>query len=217
MKTDTKEVFKHMSAGQKLIVVSAIAALVFVILIGVIMWMGGKLDHVDKMNDELVKQLEEAEKIDVTYVGNKLESISELTTAKMTYNGIIHFTEGDIPLINKKEFHMAYRVSIKAGFDLSQAKITVSDQVVTIILPEAEIYEPVVDETSIQFFDKSFGLFVHEEMDDLSAAVTQAKEDALAQPETEEMKQTAENQAVILITALFEGQLGQRELVVNAG
>ncbi|MBR0361728.1 MAG: hypothetical protein IIX35_05145, partial [Paraprevotella sp.] len=41
----------------------------------------------------------DANKIDVTYVGNKLETISELATAKMTYNGIIHFSEGDIPLI----------------------------------------------------------------------------------------------------------------------
>ena len=45
--------------------------------------------------------------IDVTYVGNKLESISELAVAKMTYNGIIHFEEGNIPGITKKEGHSA--------------------------------------------------------------------------------------------------------------
>lgn len=167
--------------------------------------------------EQLKLELIEANKIDVLYVGNKLETISELATAEMTYNGMIHFTEGDIPFINKKEFYMFYRVSIKAGFDLSQAQINVTEHTVTINLPAVEIYEPVVDEQSFQFFDQTTSLFNHEDKNDLIEAITEAKEDALAQPETENMKETAKTQVIALITALFDGQIGDRELIINIG
>ena len=176
-----------------------------------------QIDDLIRENDELRELLEEERKIDVSYVLSKMESISELATAKLTYNGIIHFEEGKIPILTKKEFWMAYRVSMKAGFNLEQAEITVTDHTVTINLPEAEIYEPNVDEKSFQFFDKNFGLFAHEEMDDLTQAITEAKADALAQPETQEMKVRAEEQAVLLLTALLEGQIGERDLVINIG
>lgn len=162
------------------------------------------------------EQLAEAEKIDVAYIGNKLETISELTTAKMTYNGVVHYKdEGKIAFFDKKEFYMLYRVSIKAGFDLSKADIQVTEQTVQITLPAPEIYEPVVYEDAFQFLDKSYGLFAHEDMDDLTEVIKMAKEDALAQPETENMKETAREQAVILIRGLFEGLIGNRELIVN--
>lgn len=176
-----------------------------------------KIDELVSDNEHLQELLEEERKIDVTYVGNKLESISELTTAKMTYNGIIHFKEGKIPVITKKEFHMAYRVSMKAGFDLEKAEIKVTDNTVTINLPEAEIYEPTVHEDSFQYFDKSFAIFNPEKMDDLAQAISEAKADALAQPETQEMKIRAEEQAIVLITALLEGQIGERDLIINIG
>ena len=202
----------------------ATVALVIVILVLLCAFMfkhsqvlSAKIDELVQDNTRLQELLEEEQKIDVTYVGNKLEAISELTTAKMTYNGIIHFKEGKIPVITKKEFHMAYRVSMKAGFDLDKAEIRVTDNTVTINLPEAEIYEPTVYEDSFQYFDKSFAILNPEKMDDLAQAISEAKADALAQPETQEMKVRAEEQAVVLITALLEGQIGERDLVINIG
>lgn len=195
--------------------IKVVALCVVVVLVMGLLAVG--LGRAVKTIAELKDKLADALIIDVTYVGNKLESISELATAKLTYNGIIHFEEGKIPILTKKEFWMAYRVSLKAGFDLEQAEITVSEHSVTINLPEAEIYEPNVDEKSFQFFDKNFGIFAHEKMDDLTQAISEAKADALAQPETQEMKVRAEEQAVVLITALLEGQIGERDLIVNIG
>lgn len=203
---------------QTVIAVGGAVLTMILIVVGLFFMLNGQREANKKLEDELTTlktQLVEAEKIDVAYIGNKLETISELTTAKMTYNGIIHWSEGKIAFIDKKEFYMAYRVSLKAGFDFDKVDIQVTDVAVIITLPEAEIYEPVVDEKSFQFFDKNYGIFAHEEMTDLSEAITRAKEDALAQPETEAMKETAKEQAVILIRALFEGMIGQRELIVN--
>lgn len=202
-------------------VVVIVIAVILILLVALLTkYSQALVDNIDELREEnalLVEQLDEERKIDVTYVGNKLESISELTTAKMTYNGIIHFKEGRIPGITKKEFYLAYRVSMKAGFDLDKAEIKVTDNTVMINLPEAEIYEPNVDEESFQFFDKSIGIFVHEEMDDLAQAITEAKADAMAQPETQEMKGKAEEQAVLLLTALLEDQIGERDLIINIG
>jgi len=197
-------------------VVAVLMASVIVIL-SVIAIMSVGLIKVIKTNKHLQELLEAEQKIDVTYVGNKLESISELATAKMTYNGIIHFEEGKIPIITKKEFYMAYRVSMKAGFDLDKAEIKVTENTVAINLPKAEIYEPNVDEKSFQFFDKSIGIFNQEEMGDLAQAISEAKADAMAQPETQEMKGKAEEQAVLLLTALLEDQIGERDLIINIG
>ena len=214
---DVMENINEVSKKRVSIKAVAIVSAAVILVLAVIASLSVGLIKMGETNEQLKKLLEEEQKIDVTYVGNKLEAISELATAKMTYNGIIHFEEGNIPIITKKEFYMSYRVSLKAGFDLSKAKIVVTDHTVTIDLPEAEIYEPNVDEKSFQFFDKSIGIFSSEEMSDLAQAISEAKSDALAQPETQEMKSKAEEQAVILLTALLEGQIGERDLIINIG
>lgn len=201
---------------------TAILMVAALVLVCFFMWkqidvQSDQIAELKKQNKELHDLIEEEQKIDITYVGNKLESISEFTTAKMTYNGIIHFKEGKIALFTKKEFYMAYRASMKAGFNLDKTEIKVTDNAVVINLPEAEIYEPNVHEDSFQYFDKSFGLFNPEKMTDLAQAISEAKADALAQPETQEMKIRAEEQAIVLITALLEGQIGERDLIINIG
>ena len=207
-----------------ILIVIAVVLIVAIVIGLIISGLSASLDNANKANDELramVEQLkldlEEANKIDVAYVGNRLDSISQLAVAEMTYNGIIHFKEGNIPFIDLKEFYMVYSVSLKAGYDLSKADIKVTENTVTITLPEAEIYEPNVDETSIQFFDESVSLFNHESKDDLIEAITAAKNDVLAQPETERMKETARIHVEALIKALFEGQIGSRDLILNIG
>ena len=204
-----------------------VAAILLVVVLGVSLVISGmstSLDRAQDENDELREmveqlrlELDEANKIDVAYVGNRLDTISQLAVAEMTYNGIIHFKEGNIPLIDLKEFYMAYSVSLKAGYDLSKADIKVTENTVTITLPEAEIYDPNVDETSIRFFDQSFALFNQENKEDLVEAITAAKEDVLAQPETARMKETARLHVEVLVKALFEGQIGDRDLILNIG
>ena len=199
--------------------------LVAVIVTGLIIsGLSASLENADKENEELramieqlKEELDEANKIDVAYVGNRLDTISQLAVAEMTYNGMIHFKEGNIPFIDLKEFYMAYTVSLKAGYDLSAADIKVTENTVTITLPEAEIYEPNVDETSIRFFDQTTSWFNAEQKDDLIEAITAAKEDVLVQPETERMKETARLHVEVLIKALFEGQIGDRDLILNIG
>lgn len=159
----------------------------------------------------------ERDAVDVTYIATKLEGISELATAKMTMKGIVHVTEGKIPLINKKEFYMIYRAAVKAGFDLSQAEITVTDNTVQINLPEVAVFDILVEEDSLEFFDKTDSWFNQEDMEDAAKAIAAAKEDIQAQPEIDELKRTAVEQVKIVLTGLLESQIGDRELIINIG
>lgn len=155
--------------------------------------------------------------VNVSYITTKLEGISELATAKMTMRGIIHVEDGKIPLINKKEFYMMYRASVKAGYDLAKAEIEITDDYVIINLPEAELFEIVVDESSLEFFDKTDSWFNQEAMEDTAKAITAAKEDVEAQPEIAELKLMAEEQVKILLEAILEGQIDERTLIINVG
>ena len=152
--------------------------------------------------------------VDVNYISAKLEGISELATAKMTMRGIIHVTEGKIPLINKKEFYMIYGASVKAGFDLTKVEIQITDDKVEIVLPEVMLLDVSVDENSLEFFDKSDSIFNRESMEDTAAAIAAAKEDVLVQPEIEELKRTAVEYVKTLFKGLLENQVGDRKLVV---
>ena len=228
MDTSILEIDEEVGSGKKGIL-ARIAPIVIILFMFIVMFvtvfimaknsteLKNTIEDLKIENHKLQELLDRERKIDVTYVGNKLESISELAVAKMTYNGIIHFEEGKIPLITKKEFYMAYRVSLKVGFDLSKAEVDVTEDAVTVNLPEAEIYEPNVDEKSFQYFDVSFGLFNPEKMTDLSEAITEAKEDVLAQPETQELKTTAKEHVKLLIRGLLENEIGDRTLTINFG
>ena len=48
-------------------------------------------------------------------VEEQLEKCSDLTTAKLTYKGIVHFTEGQIKYLTKNEFNMQYAAKAVAG------------------------------------------------------------------------------------------------------
>ena len=43
-----------------------------------------------------------------TFISEKLEAVSELTTAKLTYTGLVRYTEGNIPFLTKKEFNLLW-------------------------------------------------------------------------------------------------------------
>ena len=55
-----------------------------------------------------------------TFIDSKLEAAGELTSAKMIYNGLIHYSDGSIPFLTQKAFNMTYRAEVRAGVDLSK-------------------------------------------------------------------------------------------------
>lgn len=152
--------------------------------------------------------------ITAEFLGSKLEPMSELVSAKMTYNGVIHYSDGNVPFLTQKEFLMVYRAQIKAGIDLSKIEINVTDTNVTISIPKDVSLDIAVDPDSITFYTEKTAIFNREKKEDALDAIHAAEEHALEYGGIEELKSTARKEAALLITGLVEPLIGERTLTV---
>lgn len=150
-----------------------------------------------------------------TFIHNKLEEASELTSAKMIYNGLVRYSDGEIPFLTKKAFTMIYRAQVRAGIDLKKVETAVTDQKVAIVVPEIEILDVHVDPDSIQYYDEKFALFNSEKREDAVEAIRKAEEDVRENAGTEELKDAAGEQIRVLLKGLFGDSIGERELSIT--
>ena len=118
--------------------------------------------------------------ITAAYISERINNVSELTTAEMLYSGLVIYSEGDIPLITKKGFSMRYTANIRAGIDFSKVTVKVSKDKVTVHVPEAEIQSVDVDSDSIEFYDERYALFNWTDKEDVVDAISISEEDASA-------------------------------------
>ena len=86
----------------------------------------------------LWKQEKEPE-ITSSFINNKIEAAGELTSAKMIYNGLVRYSDGEIPFLTKKAFTMIYRAQVSAGIDTEKVTASVTDSKVTVRLPGGEL------------------------------------------------------------------------------
>lgn len=180
--------------------------LVIILTIIITILISGSLRSLFKTNDA---------DIDNTFISNKLEEMGELTSAQLIYNGIISYSDGKIPFINKKSFLMTYRAEVEAGIQIEDVGIKITDNTVQITLPQVEILDIYVVSDSIQFFDESFSLFNHEDKKDVIQAISIAEADVCEKAEVEELKVKAKAHTELLMQKLFESSIGNRELVIT--
>ncbi len=132
-----------------------------------------------------------------TVVSRQLETMQDLTTAREKDYGFEEFSEGKIAHVNQKKFTMFYSYEIRAGVDLSKAKIAVDNEshVISITLPKAELQSVSVDPDSLRFFDEQTSLFNDTEVSDTAAALQDAKKAAANKATKSDLLQEADKQA----------------------
>ena len=150
-----------------------------------------------------------------SFISDKLEMVSELTTAKLTYNGLVYYSDGSIPLLTQKSFTMTYRAEVRAGVDLSQTDIKITDKEVQLTLPAVRILDTVVDSDSIQFYDEKAALLNWGKKTDVLDGMTAAQKDVEEKADFDSLKAEAKTQTRQLLSGLFAGAIGERELVVK--
>lgn len=150
-----------------------------------------------------------------TFISEKLEAVSDLTSAKLTYNGLIRYTDGNIPILTQKGFSMVYCAQIEAGIHLSEVDINVTDSKVEIVLPKVEILDINIDSDSIQFYDEKAALFNWTEKEDVVDAMKAAEEDVMANAEVDKLKEKAKKQIMLLLKNIFEDVIGDRTLEIR--
>lgn len=174
---------------KKIHVITALVASIALITVG---FLGARL-----------LEKEDNMKVSASSIEEKLSKCSDLTTARLDYRGIIRYEDGDIQYINKKSFSMIYDAHIKAGIDLSQAKVSVNGKKITVTIPKPEIQDIVVDPDSLEFYDEKLALFNWTKKEDTAKAMKAAKEDADQKAAQTELIQQASEQARTVITTLL--------------
>ena len=149
------------------------------------------------------------------FVSGKLEAVSELTTARLTYTGLIKYSEGKIPFLTKNSFSMIYTARVRAGIDIRQAEIDIQEDQVVITLPECEVQSIEIDEDSIEFYDEKWALFNRTEKEDVIDMVAAAKADVSEKADMESLIQNARTQTERIVRGLLEDVVGERALVIR--
>lgn len=152
--------------------------------------------------------------VNSTIIESRIAECSDLTTCNLVYVDLVKYTEGSIPLITKKAFSMIYQANIRAGIDLSQAKVEVTPRTVTIHLPQTEVQSIEVDTNTLRFYDERLALFNWSHKEDIGSAITAAKKDAEEHANLDTLKNQARGQAEKVLTKLIEPMTEGREVIV---
>lgn len=149
------------------------------------------------------------------FLQSKLVDASDLTTAELSYNGIIHYDNGGIPWITQKKYSMLYSATVEAGIDLSGVEIEVTDDTVKVKLPEVQVSEPDVDVDSVEFYDDSFAILNWEAKEDAIDAIKEAKKDCKEKADLDGLEAKAYENAKKLVEELLKDLIGDRELIIE--
>lgn len=141
--------------------------------------------------------------ISTTAIEQKLVQCSSLTTAKLEYRGLVQYSEGEIPLINKKGFSMIYDAEIQAGIDLSLAEVKITGDTIQITLPEPTIQSIEINPDTVEFYDEQYALFNWTDKEDVTTALEYARQDAELQADSSEILALAKEQAHTVIETLL--------------
>lgn len=160
------------------------------------------------------REVEAMEKIDNTSISQKVVGLKELTTAQLTYHGLVEYEEGKIRFINQKEFLMTYTAKVTAGVDFSKAEITEDGKQITVKLPQATIQAISIDQDSIEFYDLKRAIFNHASKEDAIEAEKIADEDIRASMDKQELLKTANDQARAMVKEMLTSTLADGATLV---
>lgn len=160
-------------------------------------------------------KISEKPEVSVTTLEQSLEQMSDLTTAKLTYCGIVRYSKG-VSLINKTSFNMLYEAEITAGIDVKDIKFEVTDSKVIITYPKAKILSSHINEDSLQFYDQNFALFKTDQKDIMKDTMKKAKEELKGKRQYKNLMSTANRQTESLLKMLYSKAIGDRKLVIKS-
>lgn len=148
--------------------------------------------------------------IDVTYLNISLKEASDLTTAKLTINGLVDFKDTGIVILNKSDFVMKYTADISAGIDMAKVEIKEEDidhenKKIIVRIPKATVFKPNVyhGDEYIKFYGERFAIFNVNEKEDLSRALALAEEDAEKEAVKSGLLELADKQSEAIIKGIL--------------
>lgn len=115
-------------------------------------------------------------------IEEKISKLVELSTVKYNYTNVVEYDDKmqingmNIPFTNKK-FILKYSGYIKAGIDLSTIDTKITDKdTINVKMNKAEIFENVISEEDVYFFDERDTVFNKLSFKDLYTVLIDEKE-----------------------------------------
>ena len=144
-------------------------------------------------------------KADTEYLNALVLKSSELTTAKLNYTGMTKYTDEGIDIINKADFTMVYKATVRAGINVDEVEITSDDEnkIIYVSIPKATVQEIKIDNSSIEYFDQKFALFNTDEKEDNNKAIALAEEAAEKEAANMGVLELANEQSATLIKGIL--------------
>lgn len=153
--------------------------------------------------------------IDTNTITAQLMKCEDLVSAKLLYTGQVSYEEGEIAFINKKAFTMQYDATVSAGVNLSEAKVDVDENTISIELPKSTLKSIEIDPDSIDIYDEQKALFNWQNRSDTAEALKIAKEDAQAKVDESDLLTQADEQARSTVETLFSILTGENGYTLN--
>lgn len=157
--------------------------------------------------------------VTTSLVMRKLETASDLTTARMTYTGITSFNDGNIPYLTETEAYVMYSAEISAGIDMSEVHVVeITDDKVVIEIPEVVVQSVHVDANSVDVYnvrDSLFGSFDNDELLDIISDVETDLRDDASDSSNEEFlmfRSTAMTQIESIFECILTDSVGDRTI-----
>ena len=152
---------------------------------------------------------------DITLLSSNIEEkvsrLVELSTIKYNYTNIVEYDDKmqvngmNITFTNKK-FILKYSGYIKAGIDLSTIDVKVKDKSSIIVkMDKAEIFENVISEEDVYFFDEKDSVFNKLSFKDLYSVLIEEKEKMKEEVVEKGILNDAQANGKEIIYSLLEG------------
>lgn len=147
-------------------------------------------------------------KVTNTTVLEQLQSASELITTKYNYSKVGRYENSleingwSIPLTNKY-FILTYEGEAQLGVDLEQADIAVTNNKISIQLPDVEVLSNTIDEKSIEVYNESKNVFNPISVNDYKEFAIQQKESVDKELKEKNIYETARQNTIDAITKLL--------------
>ncbi len=154
--------------------------------------------------------------IDVSLIVGELKSAAELSTAEISYTGVLHYEDG--AFLAKKSFFMIYHADVRAGIDFKKFKpenVVITDTTVTVSLPKIEILETNIIEDKIVLIDEKKSIFNPESKEDLQMALKDAKSDLDLNLDAKALMKKATEEAKKFIEKFIRPYIGDRTLEIK--
>lgn len=149
----------------------AIGGIVAILIVGMLIFYAGTRFASNSDEPEITS----------TGITQQLQDIEELATLSYNYTKVgkfsnsLQFNGWDIPL-TQKSFLITYDGKLKAGIKMNKVEVALSDNTITVSIPEIEILSNEIDESSIEVYDETRNIFNPISINDYADFATSQKE-----------------------------------------